>query len=272
MMKILELFLGFKIDLKQWLKIIKEYISLIIIIPSIVGGLEQLVRLLIIKPELIRFFSLTQVFPDGLAFLFYTTLITALLYFLMRVYYFFLLILKKIKLKMVGFLFMNLSVLLALMIFQNYILRESALAKKYDNFQSYSQIVIVIFAILIAMVSYFTIYFLLNLPLNRHIDFHYFFNSGNMFGKIGFPVIIFTILIFLPIYNYNYNVSYIFLESQLEERFGKVKELNLDSTKIMFVNDKYVIVELKKKDNCRCGNLSYYDVFMLEDVIRKKTD
>src|SRR5690606_19259612 len=51
------------------LKFIRENISLIIIVPTVLGGLLQLYNLSNISPEYIRFFSLSQVVPDGLLFL-----------------------------------------------------------------------------------------------------------------------------------------------------------------------------------------------------------
>lgn len=51
------------------IKLLRENISLIIIIPTVLGGLLQLYNLSNISPEYIRFFSLSQVVPDGLLFL-----------------------------------------------------------------------------------------------------------------------------------------------------------------------------------------------------------
>lgn len=51
------------------IKSIRENISLIIIVPTILGGLLQLYNLSNISPEYIRFFSISQVVPDGLLFI-----------------------------------------------------------------------------------------------------------------------------------------------------------------------------------------------------------
>lgn len=54
---------------------IKENISLILIVPSVIGGLWQLFELSSINTGYIRFFSISQVVPDGLLILFLVSLI-----------------------------------------------------------------------------------------------------------------------------------------------------------------------------------------------------
>lgn len=63
--------------LKQIFKIewIKEYLSIILLIPALIGGIWQLIELSSISTAYIRFFSVTQVVSDGILILFILTLI-----------------------------------------------------------------------------------------------------------------------------------------------------------------------------------------------------
>jgi hypothetical protein len=49
--------------------LLKRNLSILLIIPTVLGGLWQLIELIIISPTLVRFFSLTQMIPDGLLIL-----------------------------------------------------------------------------------------------------------------------------------------------------------------------------------------------------------
>jgi len=54
---------------KNWvkkIKFLKEYLSIIILFPATIGGLWQVIELASISPSYIRFFSISQVVPDGL--------------------------------------------------------------------------------------------------------------------------------------------------------------------------------------------------------------
>lgn len=54
---------------KYWVKkieFLKKHLSLIILFPTTIGGLWQLIELSSISPSYIRFFSISQVVPDGL--------------------------------------------------------------------------------------------------------------------------------------------------------------------------------------------------------------
>lgn len=55
---------------KKTLRLIKENINLLILIPTVLGGFWQLLELVRIEISFIRFFSLTQVVSDGLVILF----------------------------------------------------------------------------------------------------------------------------------------------------------------------------------------------------------
>ncbi|MFC7772554.1 hypothetical protein [Flavobacterium sp. GCM10027622] len=57
---------------------IKNNLPLLILIPTILGGLQQTIQLIIISPSLIRFFSISQLIADGLFILLYFTSIVIL--------------------------------------------------------------------------------------------------------------------------------------------------------------------------------------------------
>ena len=61
-------------QIKSKLDWIKEYLSIIVIIPAIIGGIWQIIELSYISTSYIRFFSPTQVISDGLLVLFVLTL------------------------------------------------------------------------------------------------------------------------------------------------------------------------------------------------------
>lgn len=48
---------------------IKDYLSVIILIPAFIGGIWQLIELMSISMPNIRFFSISQIVPDGLLIL-----------------------------------------------------------------------------------------------------------------------------------------------------------------------------------------------------------
>lgn len=62
---------SFKIELnlKNILNFIKENFNVIVVIPAILGGIWQITELYNISPSFIRFFSLSQIIPDGLILL-----------------------------------------------------------------------------------------------------------------------------------------------------------------------------------------------------------
>ena len=68
-------------------KIIKENISFILLLPTLLGGLTQMIELLKISPSLIRFFSISQLISDGIFILFYFLIIVFLPYLLTKIFF-----------------------------------------------------------------------------------------------------------------------------------------------------------------------------------------
>ena len=59
----------------------KDNLSLIILLPTLLGGVYQAIELIIISPSLIRFFSISQLIADGLFILVYFVVILVMPYF-----------------------------------------------------------------------------------------------------------------------------------------------------------------------------------------------
>ncbi|KIA82454.1 hypothetical protein [Flavobacterium sp. AED] len=72
-------------DVKKLLDIVNKYLSLIIILPAILGGLWQIIELSRISFSFIRFFSVTQIIPDGLLILLFLLIFVFSLLFLIWV-------------------------------------------------------------------------------------------------------------------------------------------------------------------------------------------
>lgn len=72
--------------MNDYLKLIKDNLSLIILVPTILGGIYQVVNILtIIGLPYIRFFSISQVVPDGLMIL-VSLCISLLIFFIFKFY------------------------------------------------------------------------------------------------------------------------------------------------------------------------------------------
>ncbi len=62
----------------------KEYWSIIVILPTLFGGFWQLLELFLVDPSFIRFFSVSQMIPDGLLILFILLLFICSIYIPVR--------------------------------------------------------------------------------------------------------------------------------------------------------------------------------------------
>ncbi len=60
--------------------LIKDNIAIIVLIPTVLGGLIQLFKLGMIDLRYIRYFSVTQLVPDGLLAILLLCIITAIVY------------------------------------------------------------------------------------------------------------------------------------------------------------------------------------------------
>lgn len=65
----------FELSLSKCLEIFKSNLSIIILIPALLGGCVQIFSLVSLNSSYIRFFSVSQVIPDGLTILFLISLL-----------------------------------------------------------------------------------------------------------------------------------------------------------------------------------------------------
>ncbi|MDD5549514.1 MAG: hypothetical protein PHI79_07985 [Sulfurovaceae bacterium] len=223
------------------LKLIKEYLPLIILLPAILGGLWQIIALASMSIAYIRFFSATQLIADGLL------AILVILPWLVCAYFYnisreeFYVTLEEAK--------------------------KSFLKKKYYIRKGLMSL---LYMLLITAIVYFLLFYVLKIN-NEFIKyfgiipfvFLIIFMLDAIFFNIGFVVIldkIFNSKIF--------KVPFIFLLSMLflvilpflfDFRFYIPRNLenleNLDkysqnkNAKLRYFNDKYIFIEHKKEDN-----------------------
>lgn len=91
--------------------LIKDNLSLLILIPTIFGGAIQFIQLSAISPSLIKFFSLNQLIIDGLFIIIYFSLIIALPYYIAYKTMSFTKNLPPKKLKIIRFIFILLIII-----------------------------------------------------------------------------------------------------------------------------------------------------------------
>lgn len=63
------------------IKYISENLSLLLIIPGILGGIRQIILLSLLSPSLLIYFSTTQVLLDGISILFQLSIVLFTIYF-----------------------------------------------------------------------------------------------------------------------------------------------------------------------------------------------
>ncbi|MGK6343593.1 hypothetical protein ACMGDK_15255 [Chryseobacterium sp. DT-3] len=260
----IERFLGFRLDVRNFYTLIKENIALIVVIPSVLGGLEQLLRLFMIQPEMVRFFSVSQVIPDGLAIIIMTTLLFIIFYLWIRLYYMLLLLSEKFKIYSIGMFLLSLSILLFLIGIEDYVMDNYVFVNAFRNLKKEFNLINIFFAVLASPIGVLVIYFLSTISQIRP-NFHFLFSNNN-FVKIAFIFLMTTVIAFPPIYNYDYLLNFAFLKNDLKDTYKNLK--HLESIDIEYVNDKYVIVELTTTDYCNCGKNHLYKVYLLDDVIK----
>ncbi len=64
------------------LNFIKEHYTLLLIIPTLLGGIWQLIELISIDISFVRFFSITQLIQDGILFLCFEIMLGIILFLL----------------------------------------------------------------------------------------------------------------------------------------------------------------------------------------------
>lgn len=67
-----------KYSFKKFIDFLKEYLGVLILIPTVLGGLWQFFELATMSISFVRFFSITQIIPDGLMLLFLLLIISVI--------------------------------------------------------------------------------------------------------------------------------------------------------------------------------------------------
>lgn len=248
-----ENFIGFKVNMDSIFNYVKDSIAVIIIIPSLLGGINQLIKLISIAPEMMRFFSVTQVVPDGLAIILYTGIMFGVYYVSTRVLFFFYNFFNSKRESQKYFRTVSIILLVIILglgkLLVTYLLNTTSNSLKYFN--------LIIFSIsLVAFQPCCLIFYKEN--------YNIILNNKQV-TKFIFAITLSMNLFFPPIYNYEYVAPLMKLSYDLE----KANDKGFKSSKIRYVNDKYIIVDenIKKSDN----NLSFYKIYLLEDVIKDES-
>ncbi len=223
------------------LKLIKEYLPLIVLVPAIIGGLWQIIALASMSIAYIRFFSVTQLIADGLLAILVILpwLICAYLY-AKQVEEF------KIKPKerkelsskiryylLRAFLVLYLSSIAALII---YVLA-------YDVFKTNNELINYLgTTILFFLIVIISDMLLFNASSSEILDKTY----NNKYLKM--PFIFSFIMIFLVILPMFFDFKF-YIPRNLENLDNLAKYNPDKNVKLRYFNDKYIFLEHKKEDN-----------------------
>lgn len=254
-------FIGVEINVNETLAYIKNNISFIVIIPSVLGGLGQLLRLFLIEPEMIRFFSVSQVVPDGLAIILITAILSFFYYFIVRLYYLLLLFFEKFRFRGISYFFASLSFVLIVIIGENYFFQNYILTDSYEKKGVYYYLIILFCIITSLPFLFLSILFLSSFNRTR-VDFHHFFKDKSII-KLSCLIILVTMFTIPPIYSNDYITNFSSLERDLQH-----KHSTLERVEIRFLNDRYVIVELKSDQPAHTHLHPLFKIYLLNDVIR----
>lgn len=251
----------------------KDLLPLIILLPTMLGGVLQTVQLLFIGPEYIRFFSITQLVSDGILILSILSIIY-LGYLFLKKFYNFKVLLRKLTEPNTNFkfavsqfgliLFIHISLLVLF-----YILKVS---KQLDNIEySIGSVLIygfILFLILpfiiqfIILILYFMLRFILYLlvkwkGLDRLVS--YFNNSEKVKRDLDPYINVLAYILVIPVMSLiiggivlivNFSIStnnphklanLECVNTLVSERYGEDQE-----SKILYFNDKYFFIKITK--------------------------
>lgn len=246
---------------KKWIEKfnwVKENLSLILIIPTTIGGLWQLLELSRISTAYIRFFSISQVIPDGLLVLFILSLIFGSYYLatlLIKATPFYKSKLSNWKLSVFCAFF-----LLAVTSFTGYEIYNDVVEKGYIGI-SYISLIVFMTTFLLSSLFHLIPYSLkIRFIENRNEEagkdskrgiesWSDFFEAMLVCGFLSLAVFIFitTMNVFGDLRN-----SYIQTDNliNLDNFKQEVSELEKDKMfdKILYFNDKYFFVQFKDRN------------------------
>ncbi len=223
------------------LRLIKEYLPLIVLVPVVIGGLWQIIALASISIPYVRFFSVTQLIADG----FLTILVILPWLVCIYIYNIFseefypnLEEAKKSTSKLKYYLTKGALALfyILLMIGLIYFFLLGNI-KAHSNLMNY-------FAVLIAS---FLILFMLNIILFNG-GFIQLVNKAYNNKYLKMPFIFSFIMIFLVILPMFFDFKF-YIPRNLENLDNLAKYDPDKNAKLRYFNDKYIFLEHKKEDN-----------------------
>ena len=241
--------------------LIKDNIAIIVLIPTVLGGLIQLFKLGMIDLRYIRYFSVTQLIPDGLLAILLLCIITAIVYIhnnflLIKLSFIPEKLTTKLKLRS---LISSLVIATGQAISITYAVVEMPSTEELLNSSNYFIAVnAVIYVGILAMVFYCFKYINLEKEYLRNtdhvvlIDNKLLKTSKSIFSAFSLILLISFIVIFL-------RMTYFFIEYMNEAKgtynYSKIEEIILNDFesytdyKILYFNDKYTFVEVNVKDS-----------------------
>jgi hypothetical protein len=241
--------------------LIKDNIAIIVLIPTVLGGLIQLFKLGMIDLRYIRYFSVTQLVPDGLLAILLLCIITAIVYIhnnflLIKLSFIPEKLTTKLKLRS---LISSLIIATGQAISITYAVVEMPSTEELLNSSNYFIAVnAVIYVGILAMVFYCFKYISLEKEYLRNtdhvilIDNKLLKTSKSIFSVFSLILLISFIVIFL-------RMTYFFIEYMNEAKgtynYSKIEEIisndfeSYTDYKILYFNDKYTFVEVNVKDS-----------------------
>ncbi|MGP4964647.1 hypothetical protein [Psychrobacter celer] len=241
--------------------LIKDNIAIIVLIPTVLGGLIQLFKLGMIDLRYIRYFSVTQLVPDGLLAILLLCIITVIVYthnnfLLIKLSFIPEKLTTKLKLRS---LISSLVIATGQAISITYAVVEMPSTEELLNSSNYFIAVnAVIYVGILAMVFYCFKYINLEKEYLRDtdhvvlIDNKLLKTSKSIFSAFSLILLISFIVIFL-------RMTYFFIEYMNEAKgtynYSKIEEIisndfeSYTDYKILYFNDKYTFVEVNVKDS-----------------------
>jgi|TARA_B110000240_G_C13314831_1_gene374418 hypothetical protein len=213
--------------MKEKIEFIKSNLALIILVPTMLGGIWQLLELLNISPSFIRFFSVSQLIPDGLLILF----------ILLIIYTFGKLALnwslKKVEngYSIFSKIVVSILCLYYLVVFFLIIFNKGTVGVVTISLACFCFIVVAVY-----MFSFI-----------KKSKIEKFINKESFVKEILYLIFLFSFVFFL------FSTFKVFHESfLLPKNWRNIKELecriskdkNIDSFRLLYFNDKYFFVEL----------------------------
>lgn len=229
----------------KYYKLIKENLSAIILIPTILGWLQQIISLSIIWIPYIRFFSISQVIPDGLLVI-WIILVVSLLTYATHIFF------KKILTPIIEVWFTKLT---------NKILKRNWKIET-EGPVFYILSILLIWAILFSLEiilkgNIYTSLLLMLIGILFVIEWVVeFFDK-----KERFSLIILTAILFVFLTNNLYSNPEDLININNVANKDTISQQNL---KIRYMNDKYIFLEKKN------GSWTLIEVKSFEDLLSQK--